>query len=683
MMNDVIGKTIGRYQIVEHLGRGGMAEVYKAYQASLDRYVALKLMHTFLAEDPEFYARFEREAKNIATLHHPNIIQIHDFEHEGATYYMVMEFVDGGTLKDRLQALGTKGESLPLNEAIRIIKDIGSALAYAHSAGMIHRDIKPANVLIDRHGRVILTDFGIAKMVSSAKFTASGSLLGTPAYMAPEQGLGQPGDNRADIYSLGVMFYQLATGKLPYEADTPVAVILKHVNEPMVMPRVIKPDIPVGVERIIAKAMAKDVTQRYQTVDDLLRDLNNIDKAALMDLPEATMIASKLPGGAPVPLITPAKDGGDATMVASAEALAAGKAGASTANLATQKESRSNLPLILGIILVLFLLLVGVGVVLGGPGLLAALQPGPSPTPIVITVLPGQTLPPNLSPELIAALTQQAATNVAINGTNEANQTAIAELQATDTPVPTPNLTATFEACNFASTVIKQTPADGATLPVGRLSKVSLELENSGDCAWDDQTTLVFDSGDDPRPANQTAPIAIPETDPNDNATVELSLQPSDAKTYTSKWVLKLGNGQVIGQPITLTYKAAVPATAAPVATVAPVGPTATRFVTKSLVGVTMRVNQCNYSGANYTCSVSVNIDGGVPVWNVSIAGANGGEFTWDIGDARIWQMTAPRCEAVSASVTIIDSSDDQVSNSLNFDPNTAAVFPGGTTCTQ
>ncbi len=696
MMNDVIGKTIGRYQIVEHLGRGGMAEVYKAYQASLDRYVALKLMHTFLAEDPEFYSRFEREAKNIAALHHPNIIQIHDFDREGPNSYMVMEYVDGGTLKDRMQALAAKGESLPLNETIRIIKDIGAALAFAHSAGMIHRDIKPANVLIDRRGRVILTDFGIAKMVSSAKFTASGSLLGTPAYMAPEQGLGQPGDNRADIYSLGVMFYQLVTDRLPYEADTPVAVILKHVNEPMPMPRTIKPDIPVGVERIIAKAMAKDVAQRYQTVDDMLRDLNNLDKAALLDLPEATMIATKLPSGAVAGAGTAGGQASgdkraDSTLVTTTNALAGGVATRAEGaipmpDLKAKKESSGpNMLLIGGGILLLLLLLLGAVGVFAAPRILAALQPGATATPVVITVVPGQTLPPNLSPELIAALTQQAATSAAINGTNVANQTAIAQLQATDTPVPTANLTATFAACTFTPTITKQTPADGSTLPMGKLSKVTVELQNTGACAWESGTTLAFDSGDDLRPSGQTDPIAVPDAQPNAKVTVDVPVQPAEAKTYVSKWVLKLANGQAAGDPLTLTYKAVAAATTAPTtaaATATPKGPTATAFVSKPLNSVSLRVSRCTYSGANYNCTVAVNIDGGEPVWNVAIDGANGGQFTWDIGDARVWTMIAPRCEAETITVTVIDSNNDQVNNTLNFDPTISAAFPGGG-CTQ
>ncbi len=213
-MDVMIGKTIGRYRIVEHLGRGGMAEVYKAHQASLDRYVAIKLMHTFLADEKEFLARFEREAKVVATLRHPNIVQVYDFDVDQGVYYMVMEFINGETLKARLQALEARGEWVSLDDAVRIVLAVGSALRYAHERNMVHRDVKPANVMITLDGQVILTDFGIAKIVSTSNLTASGAMVGTPSYMAPEQGMGQPGDERSDIYSLGVMLYQLVLGRL-------------------------------------------------------------------------------------------------------------------------------------------------------------------------------------------------------------------------------------------------------------------------------------------------------------------------------------------------------------------------------------------------------------------------------------------------------------------------------------
>src|SRR5215212_6780130 len=175
----ITGQNIGRYRIVEHLGRGGMAEVYKAYQANLDRYVAIKLMHAFLAADQDFISRFEREAKNVAALRHPNIVQVFDFDVHNGTPYMVMEYIEGDTLKTHLENLIREGKALPLAEASHIVREVGKALSYAHKQKMIHRDVKPANVMLDNSGRVILTDFGIAKILTGPSFTITDVTIGT------------------------------------------------------------------------------------------------------------------------------------------------------------------------------------------------------------------------------------------------------------------------------------------------------------------------------------------------------------------------------------------------------------------------------------------------------------------------------------------------------------------------
>ncbi|MEZ4666664.1 MAG: protein kinase [Anaerolineae bacterium] len=268
-------RKIGKYEVIERLGRGGMAEVYRAYQSSLDRYVAIKVLHAFLADDPEFKSRFEREAQNIAKLKHPNIVQVYDFDYdtEGESYYMVMELVDGTTLKDRVGSIVARGELLPISEVIRIIREAAGALAYAHSRNMIHRDVKPANLMLDHDNRVVLTDFGIAKIVTGAQFTASGGMVGTPAFMAPEQGLGEAGDERSDLYSLGIIMFQLLVGKLPYDADTPLAIILKHLNSPTPSIRDFKPDLPATLDRIVSKAIAKEPVERYQSASELIEDL--------------------------------------------------------------------------------------------------------------------------------------------------------------------------------------------------------------------------------------------------------------------------------------------------------------------------------------------------------------------------------------------------------------------------
>ncbi len=285
-MDSLIGKTIGKYQIVEHLGRGGMAQVYKAYQPALDRYVAIKLMHSFLAEDKGFLNRFQREARAVAQLRHPNIVQLIDFDvTDGVYYYMVMEFIDGHTLKVRLQEMADNNQTMPVDEAIRIARDVAGALSYAHSHDMLHRDIKPSNVMLNQESQVILTDFGIAKILSNPQYTASGGMTGTPSYISPEQGLGEPGDARSDLYSLGTMFFQMMAGRLPYEADTAVAVVLKHINDPLPLPSQLNPTLPPGIDRIILRAMAKNPNDRYQTADEFIEHLDRV-KAGL-SIPQA------------------------------------------------------------------------------------------------------------------------------------------------------------------------------------------------------------------------------------------------------------------------------------------------------------------------------------------------------------------------------------------------------------
>ncbi len=273
-MADLTGKTLGNYRLVERIGRGGMATVYKAYQPALERYVAVKVMHEQLAaEDPQFFKRFQREAKAIAALRHPHIVQVFDFGVEGDVPYMVMEYLEGVTLKAELQALTRRGETMPLGEAGRIFQAIASAVEHAHRQGMAHRDLKPANVMLTARGEVVLTDFGIARIVGGTQYTATGAILGTPAYMSPEQGQGRGGDERSDVYALGVILYEMVTGRVPFDADTPLAVIYKHISDPLPLPRRLNPALPESLEQVILKALAKPPEDRYQRASDMARAL--------------------------------------------------------------------------------------------------------------------------------------------------------------------------------------------------------------------------------------------------------------------------------------------------------------------------------------------------------------------------------------------------------------------------
>ena len=233
------GASLGPYRIMNQIGEGGMAKVYKAFQANMERYVALKVLPANYADEAQFSRRFTQEARTIARLEHKNILPVYDFgEHNGITY-LVMRYLEGGTLKEIL----LQGR-LTLHDTLEVMEQVCSALGYAHRQDVIHRDVKPANIMIDAEGAAYLTDFGIAKVVGkSSDLTATGAAIGTPAYMAPEQAVGETVDGRTDLYALGVVLYEMIVGQVPFRADTPMAVLMAHVHDPLPLPRHIDPKI--------------------------------------------------------------------------------------------------------------------------------------------------------------------------------------------------------------------------------------------------------------------------------------------------------------------------------------------------------------------------------------------------------------------------------------------------------
>ena len=284
-MFNLVGMNLGPYRIVEKIGEGGMATVYKAYQPSMDRYVAIKILPPLYSEDPEYLGRFRQEAKVIARLEHPNIVPVHDFGEQDGITYLVMRYIRAGSLKEIL----SKGP-LPLGDAVKVFTQVASALDYAHRQGVIHRDVKPANILVDPDGNAFLTDFGIAKLLAgTAHFTATGGAVGTPAYMAPEQSIGGEIGARTDVYALGVVLYEMLTGRVPYSADTPMAVILKHINEPLPLPSTFNPNIPEAVERVILKAMAKEPEDRFDTAGEMSEALQKA-AAGFIETRPATLL---------------------------------------------------------------------------------------------------------------------------------------------------------------------------------------------------------------------------------------------------------------------------------------------------------------------------------------------------------------------------------------------------------
>ncbi|GMR10230.1 MAG: hypothetical protein BMS9Abin28_1051 [Anaerolineae bacterium] len=263
-MDDLNGKTLGRYKLLEDIGQGGMSTVYKARDLDNKKEVAVKVLTPYVAQEPKFRARFDREIKLLRNLEHPNVVPVLNYGEEEGITYIVMPFYSGGTLQDRMDEDG-----LSLAEIGRFMADVTGALEYAHEKGIVHRDIKPSNILLDKDGSALLSDFGFA-YVSETSHSLTGSvLIGTPAFMSPEQCRGEGVDARSDQYSLGAVLYQLTTGRLPYDGDTPMSVVIKHINEPLPRPRYLNPNLPDVLEAVVLKAMAKGPGDRYQDMGEM------------------------------------------------------------------------------------------------------------------------------------------------------------------------------------------------------------------------------------------------------------------------------------------------------------------------------------------------------------------------------------------------------------------------------
>ncbi len=267
-----IGENIGPYRIIEQLGQGGMATVFKAYHAALDRYVALKVLHQAFNEDQTFTARFQREARVVAKLEHPNIVPVYDYAEHETRPFLVMKYIEGDTLKARLNQ-----GPLTSKEIEDVINSIGSALGYAHRQGILHRDIKPSNVMIAMDGVMYLADFGLARIAQAGESTmSSDSIMGTPQYISPEQAMGiKELDAGTDIYSFGVMLYEMVVGQVPFSADTPFSIIHDHIYTPLPLPRKVNPKVPEPVQRVLLKALAKNRLDRYQSVEDMMLAFKN------------------------------------------------------------------------------------------------------------------------------------------------------------------------------------------------------------------------------------------------------------------------------------------------------------------------------------------------------------------------------------------------------------------------
>lgn len=364
--DDLIGKRLGQYEIIDEIGRGGMATVYRARQSSINRIIAIKVLPPQFMHDPSFFERFKREVDVIAHLEHPHILPIYDYGEVNGLPFIAIRYLAGGSLADRLHA-----GPVPLAALEKPLAQIADALDHAHRQGIIHRDLKPANILLDEHNNAYLTDFGIARVLNSS-LTGS-AIIGTPAYMSPEQAHGTHVDARSDIYALGVVLFQMVTGREPFEAPTPVAVLLKQINEAMPLARTLRPDIPPDIDEVIQKATAKAPESRYQTATALSEAfyaaLHHLPLSEVSDLPPVSRDAATLvdlPATAPNTLTPPRVQ---APLPPAAETQA----------FATAPRKRSRLPMLLAVLVGVAVLVLALG--LGLPQILRPQTDNLRPTP--------------------------------------------------------------------------------------------------------------------------------------------------------------------------------------------------------------------------------------------------------------------------------------------------------------
>jgi serine/threonine-protein kinase len=515
----LIGKTLGKYQVVEHLGHGGMAEVYMGQQEKLDRRVAIKVLHPFLAEDEGFVTRFQREARIVATLRHPNIVQVYDFDHneEYDIYYMVMEFIDGPTLKEVM----SEAPFAP-SKVGAIGAAVADALGYAHRRDMVHRDIKPANVMFTEEGEPVLTDFGIARMMSLTGLTASGAMVGTPAYMAPEIATGQSASAASDIYSLGVVLYEMATGRQPFEAEIPMGLVMKHINDPVPPPSQFA-NLPPQLEDIILKSLEKRPSARHATAAEMGSELR---QAMGLDTPSYGIDASPPPVGS----TARRRDQQEAE-----EPLLRTWTGIEQvpdrAETSSRRRPRPLVRVLRTLLLTIFLIGIGLG---------------------AWTAL-GNSLPP---------VVEQFFQNVTAFASPE-ETTVTPTLTATPSPSPTPTetaleasppLTPTPDTCTYRAEVLRvyRTPAEEEVAPETTLIAY-LTLRNGGNCTWPDGVRLAFVRGEQMNDLNS---IDLESLVVDEQMQVLLPLYaPAEPGTYESAWEVQLPDGQSISGEISLTVE--------------------------------------------------------------------------------------------------------------------------------
>jgi len=571
-VNFLLGKTLGKYGVLEHIGHGGMAEVYKGQHVQLDRMVAIKVLHPFLADDDGFVVRFQREARIVATLRHPNIVQVYDFDYhdELNIYYMVMEYIDGPTLKSVLS-----GGGRPQDEVLRFGAAIADAMAYAHRRGMVHRDVKPANIMFTSDNMPILTDFGIAKMLTLTSLTASGAMVGTPAFMAPEIGMGKPGTGSTDIYALGVVLYQMVTGRLPFESESPMGMVMQHINDAPPPPSQFAPNLSKEFEAAILRALEKQPEARFASAEEMARELR---KLAGIETPRRVMTASLPRGNAAAllraaeetlagtldtpaftpPVLTQVPPEEDERLVRTwppesvtplSAVITPEDAAAGTADAKKKRSFIGRLFRTMVILLVSVAVLTWGWVALGGyiPPQITAYIPGIEESArLDLERLNLQMLDLSRLPLGTVALPAEAsATPIAVERATV--------LTATETPTPAPTSTPAptlipAAVCAPRLKLEQMRLNLGAVVPPETQFMTQITLRNTGDCAWPEGLTLQCIAGE-PLSATETVPISA--LAPRASVQVQLAMTSgAELRDYESRWEVRQTDGQLLGSAI-------------------------------------------------------------------------------------------------------------------------------------
>ena len=410
----------GRYEVGRLLGTGGMAEVYEGHDRLLARRVAIKILLAQYAHDPAFLARFRREAQAAASLSHPNIVGVFDTGSEGDTWFIVMELVAGNTLRDLIHLHGPVHPA----RAAEICSEVAGALAVAHARGIVHRDVKPGNVMLTTEGKVKVMDFGIARATAVPSITQTSAVVGTAQYIAPEQAQGLEVDARSDVYSLGCCLYEMVTGQVPFTGPTPVAIAYRHVREDPTPPRALNPDVPVPLERVCLKAMAKRPEDRYQTAAEMQRDLERVRVG------EPVTVAGPLPSQQTTQALG-AAGYGEATTVLGGGAAAGGRAARYAEEVPEQRRGS------VGWVLAAILALVVVG--LAAYFITRAVT---SPTTSPRTTVTAPTTAPSTAPTTSGqTTTSESSTSGTTTTTRRQTTTTTTRPPTTETTAPTTNTT--------------------------------------------------------------------------------------------------------------------------------------------------------------------------------------------------------------------------------------------------